>query len=212
MAQEVEVLSVESTDKIDDKEFLTNDPEGNPYRASYFLVKDSLFIQTLKKGEFESAVDKYPYDLNTVIEGVSDNDLTLMTDSSKYRICLLRFRKHKGEAPRWRIPMLPYEHSKRVEGKKVTSIIAETDTWWPITGRVVPWFRNGRKLTDALRLSITTNGDKFCATRNKNMKIGVAIFRYTGKGGEGWTRISNISYITLLVQKNGENITIKMNG
>ena len=138
------------------------------------------------------------YDLHTVIEGASDKDLALMADSGMYRIVLMQERKHPREGRCWRIPMLPYEQVKRT-GKEVNNAITETDTWWPVTGRIVPWFRNGRKLNQAVALTISEAKKRFAATRNIKRRIGVALFKYTGAGGEGWTRISNISYIELIV-------------
>lgn len=139
-----------------------------------------------------------PYDFYTVIEGVTADNLAEMADTDKYRLVLLQERKHQGEGRRWRIPMLPYEQTKRT-GRDVQSRIAETDTWWPVTGRIVPWFRDGRKLDQAVSLTITPAYNRFASTRSIKRRIGVALFKYTGAAGEGWTRISNIAYIELLV-------------
>lgn len=207
MAQEIDILSVPDTNEIEDKEFLVNDLQGNPSKVPWSLVRSSIFIHTKKNSASES-----PYDFNTIIEGISEKDLEMMSDSSKYRICLLRFRKQKQDGPRWRILMLPYEIAKRT-GKSLNTSILEEDTWWPITGKIVPWFRNGRNLSQVMSLNVTKALDKrkrFCATRNIKMNVGVAIFKNTGYSGEGWTRISNISYITLYVQNNG-GIRVKMN-
>lgn len=141
-----------------------------------------------------------PYDFYTVIEGVADEDLPLLADSGTYRLVLMQERKHAGEGRRWRIPMLPYVQAEPT-GRDVHSTIAETDTWWPVTGRIVPWFRDGRKLNQVLPLTISPTKKRFAATRNIKHRIGVALFRKTGFGGEGWTRISNIAHIELIVVK-----------
>lgn len=152
------------------------------------------------------------YLFNTIIEGVSDDDLKLMANSDEYRICLLSFRRGSDTSAKWRIPMLPYLIAKRL-GKTPSpnNIILETDTWWPITGRITKWFRGDIRLSDAVNLGTVEDAQhkfRFRSTRNKKAHIGVAIFKYTGKGGEGWTRISNIAYITLFVTNSG-NIIVK---
>lgn len=152
-----------------------------------------------------------PYNFYTIIEGVSDEELQEMSNPDKYRICLLRFRRKRGEGPKWRIPMLPYETAKRTGKEPPESGISETNTWWPIESRITKWFRGSTYLPDAMKISITNNKgrQRFCSTRNIKARVGVAIFKYTGKGGEGWTRISNISHITLYLTKLN-NILIKM--
>lgn len=139
-----------------------------------------------------------PYDFYTVIEGVTADNLSAMSDPAKFRFVLMNERKHQNEGRNWRIPMLPYEQSKRTGGN-VQSMIAETDTWWPVTGRITPWFRNGRFLDEAVPLTISTNKIRFASTRNIKRRIGVALFQHTGAAGEGWTRISNIAHVELMV-------------
>ena len=121
-----------------------------------------------------------------------------MANTDKYRLVLMRWRKNTGEGCRWRIPMFPYEAARRLSGT-VASAIAETDTWWPVTGRIVPWFRDGRKIDQALSLNISATKKRFTSTRNVKQRIGVALFKKTNTAGVGWTRISNIAYIELLV-------------
>ncbi len=142
------------------------------------------------------------YDFHTVIEGLSDDQLLELQDSDKYRLVLMTFRKHPHEGRRWRIPMLPYLLSQRT-GKNVNSLILETDTWWPVTGRITPWFRDGRKLDDAVWLTVRAGRRQFKSTRNCQKRVGVALFKYTGSAGEGWTRISNISYVELFISQAG---------
>lgn len=179
-------------------------PEDQETFAGAFHGRDgqSAFYQIhTKKNNFSDieGVKAGPYDFYTVIEGVTVDNLKEMADTSKYRLVLLHERKQRGEGRRWRIPMLPYEQAKRKNGGNVFSAIAETDTWWPVTGRIVPWFRDGRKLDQALTLAISENSKRFATTRNIKRRIGVALFKYTGAAGEGWTRISNIAHIELIV-------------
>lgn len=175
-------------------------------------IGETILQISTKKVSTESHV--LPYNFYTIIEGVSDEELQEMSNPDKYRICLLRFRRRRGEGPKWRIPMLPYETAKRTSKEPPTSGISETNTWWPIKGRITKWFRGSTYLSDAMKMSITESSDdngrrRFCSTRNIKARVGVAIFKYTGKGGEGWTRISNISHITLYLTKLNK-ITVKM--
>lgn len=171
---------------------------GTEYITVDQIAGKQVCIHTKKSNALDSQGVKPLYGLHTVIESVSDADLSVMADSNKYRLVLMRWRKHSGEGSRWRIPMLPYEAARRLNGT-VASAIAETDTWWPVTGRIVPWFRDGRTLDQALKLSVSQTKKRFCSTRNVKQKIGVALFKKTNTAGEGWSRISTIAYVELLV-------------
>lgn len=178
-------------------------PEDEETFAGAFHGKDgvSTFYQIHTKKNNYSQTDGVKvgnYDFYTVIEGASADNLAEMADPAKYRLVLLQERKHIHEGRCWRIPMLPYVQAERT-GRGVSSTIVETDTWWPVTGRIVPWFRDGRKLNQVLPLTISERKKRFAATRNIKHRIGVALFKYTGAGGEGWTRISNIAHVELLV-------------
>lgn len=174
---------------------LSQEPFGGAFHGRDGI---STFYQIHTKKPTKLGEVLVPYNFHTVIEGASADNLIEMTDSTKYRLVLLQERKHDREGRRWRIPMLPYEQAKRT-GREVFSAIAETDTWWPVTGRAVPWFRDGRMLDQVLALTISSTKKRFAATRNVKRRIGVALFKYTGVSGEGWTRISNIAYIELIV-------------
>lgn len=150
-----------------------------------------------------------PYDFYTVIEGVSTDNLHAMTDPDRFRLVLMNERKQRYEGRSWRIPMLPYEQAKRT-GRGVQSSIAETDTWWPVTGRITPWFRNGRALDQAVTLTISKNKIRFASTRNIKRRIGVALFMRTGAAGEGWTRISNIAHVELMICNRKSTPTIRV--
>lgn len=154
-----------------------------------------------------------PYQLRTILEGITDDDLAQMADPSHYRLVLMRFRKHKSEGRRWRIPMLPYEHAKRITGKVVKSAIAESDTWWAVTDRNVEWWGGQRRLEDILSLGTTlqqNNRQCFRNVRNVKMRIGVALFKQTGQGGEGWTRMSNIAEVELFLPTSGNGFLINI--
>lgn len=164
------------------------------------LVKSDTFCIHTKKNNYSSVDGEIigNYDFYTVIEGVADEDLPLLADPGMYRLVLMQERKHAYEGRAWRIPMLPYVQAERT-GRGVSSTIVETDNWWPVTGRIVPWFRDGRKLNQVLPLTISPTKKRFTATRNIKHRIGVALFKNTGAGGEGWTRVSNIAHIELFV-------------
>lgn len=135
-------------------------------------------------------------DLGTVIEGLSEADLVELSDEAKYRLCLVRFRKGEDSGRSWHIPALPYFRAARI-GKPIapnTHKIAEEHTWWPVTGREVAWFR-GANIVDVLPMGINESQHRFKNSKNLKMRDGVALFKYTGNGGEGWTRVSNIAYV-----------------
>ena len=137
--------------------------------------------------------------LSTVIETASVTPA--MMDTSKYRLVLYRFRKHASEGRRWRIPMLPYEHQLRINPRaEVHSAIPYNRTFWQITGTTVPWWNGQAELKDVLSLTANASYQRWSNTNNKQMRIGVAICKYTGKGtGLGWQRISNIAEVKLFI-------------
>lgn len=179
--------------------------ERIPVSANEFITVDQIYGQQIcihtKKDNTAIEDVKPEYAFYTVIEGVTADNLAEMADPEKYRLVLMRWRKQAREGARWRIPMLPYELDRR-KGREVWPRgIAEADTWWPVTGRIVPWFRNGRTLDQAIGFNINKSAQDafFCATRNLKMRVGVALFKKTGAAGEGWSRISNISHIELFL-------------
>lgn len=152
-----------------------------------------------KKGE--------PYKLYTVFENLTADDIAAMADPAKYRLVLMRERRHQGDSLRWRIPMLPYEHAKRIQGKKVISQIAGNDTWWPVTGKVVEFWEGKKNFDQVLPLGL--NGSHFINVRNRKMRFGVALFKKTGFSGEGWTRLSNIAQVELF-KSNDDRILVSV--
>ena len=80
--------------------------------------------------------------------------------------------------------------------------ILEADTWWPIaSSNLTPWFSaTGHSLTSVLSLAARDRGAttyEWKNTRNKKMKVGVAIYKKTTCGKIGWQRCSNIAFIEL---------------
>ena len=162
-------------------------------------------IHTRKENSVTSdIISNNPY---TVIEGVTEADLTELADSTTYRLVLMRWRKPVKQSPRWAIPMLPY-----VDGRDATTInshIAEVDTWWPITGKKVEWFsQSGNTMEEILPLGRKVDDAGiyfFKNSRNRVMRLGVAIFRKVADAsGAGWVRVSNIATVTLFVDSNNQ--------
>lgn len=129
---------------------------------------------------------------------------------SEYRMVLLRYRRRRSYlGSRWAMPMFNFLTSKTQH----PSGWQEVNTWWPITISVIPpnyahaikWFSNqtGTYLADVLPLSITEDGQyRFCNTRTKTMKVGVAIYKKTGVGTIGWQRVSNIANVEFHSHRN----------
>ncbi len=138
--------------------------------------------------------------LYTVVENGNAN---IYDNPDNYRIVLLKFRKQHADGRRWSMPMFSYELYSQGKAQALsTNAIAENNTWWAITHSSTPWFATtGDVLTDVISLGerYTTLNNNHCwaNTRNKKMKIGVAVYKYTGKGKIGWHRCSNIAFIEL---------------
>ena len=130
-----------------------------------------------------------------------------MADTSMYRMCLMTLKKH------WRIPMLTPRWNPddgTVLKPNTASNIAWSDTWWPVSDKIVTWFSNTGKVlnTVGLGFSKNTNG-KFSTTGSKRRYLGCAIFKKTGKGHSGWERVSNIAKIAIFAQA-GNNYNIRI--
>ena len=112
---------------------------------------------------FENRVDSegnYMYDGNGDIMTVPAKDLigdtwvTVIENFSKkdglnnpdlYRFFLLRFRKHKREGKRWRIPFFSPKYQKVGDGVQFIKMdILEEDCWWNIQGQETKWWSNSR--------------------------------------------------------------------
>lgn len=136
----------------------------------------------------------------TVVENVSG---TIINNGSKYRLVLLKFRKQGKKGRKWGMPMYNYEMYNLGRAKAPSdNAIIEADTWWPISSsNMTPWFSvTGHSLTSVLSLATRDRGAstyEWKNTRNKKMKVGVAIYKKTSRGEIGWQRCSNIAFIEL---------------
>lgn len=136
----------------------------------------------------------------TVVENVSGS---IINNGSKYRLVLLKFRKQGKKGRKWGMPMYNYEMYNLGRAKAPSdNAIIEADTWWPISSsNMTPWFSvTGHSLTSVLSLATRDRGAstyEWKNTRNKKMKVGVAIYKKTSRGEIGWQRCSNIAFIEL---------------
>jgi hypothetical protein len=136
----------------------------------------------------------------TVVENIIG---TIINNGSKYRLVLLKFRKQGKKGRKWGMPMYNYEMYNLGRAKAPSdNAIIEADTWWPISSsNMTPWFSvTGHSLTSVLSLATRDRGAstyEWKNTRNKKMKVGVAIYKKTSRGEIGWQRCSNIAFIEL---------------
>ena len=85
-----------------------------------------------------------------------------------YRFVLLRFRKHKREGKRWRIPWFSPKYQKVGDGVKLIKMdILEEDCWWNIQGQETKWWNNSRVYVKDETLK---DGTVVPIYRNKNYK------------------------------------------
>ena len=85
-----------------------------------------------------------------------------------YRFVLLRFRKHKREGKRWRIPWFSPKYQKVGDGVKLIKMdILEEDCWWNIQGQETKWWNNSRVYVKDETLK---DGTVIKIYRNKNYK------------------------------------------
>lgn len=79
----------------------------------------------------------------TVIENY--NKKVGLKNSDLYRFVLLRFRKHKREGKRWRVPWFSPKYQKLGDGVQLTRMdILEEDCWWNIQGPETKWWNNSQ--------------------------------------------------------------------
>ena len=123
--------------------------------------------------------------LYTVVENLS----SIMTHNpNNYRIVLLKFKKQHTDGRRWAMPMFIYElYNQGSCSSLPPNAIAENNTWWPVGNNPTPWFATtGAVLANVISLGERLTGDSskrsWKNTRNKKMKIGVAVYKQTGKG------------------------------
>lgn len=123
--------------------------------------------------------------LYTVVENLS----SIMTHNpNNYRIVLLKFKKQHTDGRRWAMSMFIYElYNQGSCSSLPPNAIAENNTWWPVGNNPTPWFATtGAVLANVISLGERLTGDSskrsWKNTRNKKMKIGVAVYKQTGKG------------------------------
>lgn len=136
--------------------------------------------------------------LYTIIE----NPITaIYSNSSKYRLALLKYRKRHYNGRGWNMPMFMYELFNQGKARRMPPCaIAEIDSWWPVSNNKTPWFqRSNHSLSSVISLTESAiSGSCFWRNvTNKKMKIGVALYKKMAVGRIGWQRISNIAYIEL---------------
>ena len=102
----------------------------------------------------------------TVIENFSKKDG--LNNPDLYRFFLLRFRKHKREGKRWRIPFFSPKYQKVGDGVQFIKMdILEEDCWWNIQGQETKWWSNSRVHVKDETLK---DGTVVPIYRNKNYK------------------------------------------
>ena len=102
----------------------------------------------------------------TVIENFSKKDG--LNNPDLYRFFLLRFRKHKREGKRWRIPWFSPKYQKVGDGVQFIKMdILEEDCWWNIQGQETKWWNNSRVYVKDETLK---DGTVVPIYRNKNYK------------------------------------------
>ena len=85
-----------------------------------------------------------------------------------YRFVLLRFRKHKREGKRWRIPWFSPKYQKVGDGVQLIKMdILEEDCWWEVKGPETKWWNNSKVYVKDETLP---DGTVVPIYRNKNYK------------------------------------------
>ena len=102
----------------------------------------------------------------TVIENFSKKDG--LNNPDLYRFFLLRFRKHKREGKRWRIPFFSPKYQKVGDGVQLIKMdILEEDCWWEVKGPETKWWNNSKVYVKDETLP---DGTVMPIYRNKNYK------------------------------------------
>ena len=85
-----------------------------------------------------------------------------------YRFVLLRFRKHKREGKRWRIPWFSPKYQKVGDGVQLIKMdILEEDCWWEVKGPETKWWNNSKV---HVKDETLPDGTVVPIYRNKNYK------------------------------------------
>lgn len=102
----------------------------------------------------------------TVIENY--NTKADLKNHDLYRFVLLRFRKHKREGKRWRVPWFSPKYQKVGDGVQLTRMdILEEDCWWNIQGSETKWWNNSQLY---VKDETQPDGTVIPIYRNKNYK------------------------------------------
>ena len=102
----------------------------------------------------------------TVIENYNNN--VGLKNPDLYRFVLLRFRKHKREGKRWRIPWFSPKYQKVGDGVRLTKMdILEEDCWWTVQGPETKWWNKSRVF---VKDEIQSDGTVTHIYRNKTYK------------------------------------------
>ena len=117
----------------------------------------------------------------TVIENYNNN--VGLKNPDLYRFVLLRFRKHKREGKRWRIPWFSPKYQKVGDGVQLTKMdILEEDCWWTVQGAETKWWNKSRVF---VKDEIQSDGTVTHIYRNKTYKdilpVGVDHTKYKYK-------------------------------
>ena len=102
----------------------------------------------------------------TVIENYNNN--VGLKNPDLYRFVLLRFRKHKREGKRWRIPWFSPKYQKVGDGVQLTKMdILEEDCWWTVQGPETKWWNKSKVF---VKDEIQSDGTVTHIYRNKTYK------------------------------------------
>lgn len=167
----------------------------------------------------------------TVIENF--NSSSKLRNNNEYRFMLMRFRKHKREGKRWRIPWFSPKYQKTGDGvQNIRMDIAEQDCWWSVQGSESKWWNDSQKM---IGTETDDEGNEVDIYRNKNFKdvlpvagdhlkqddfgdyyfrntpsrtmiVGCALFKKTNTGAFGWKRVSNIATMKIKLTKTGSYV------
>lgn len=151
--------------------------------------------------------------LYTVVENLS----SIMTHNpDNYRIVILKFRKQHTDGRRWAMPMFIYElYNQGSCASLPPNVIAENNTCWPVGNNPTPWFATtGAVLANVISLGERLTGDSskrsWKSTRNKKMKIGVAVYKQTRKGKNRMAQMLQYCLVELYKQDTAGKYQVNM--
>lgn len=120
--------------------------------------------------------------VNTVIENYD----TALNDPSVYKMFCLRWRRGKWKAA----SLFPQGCPNNFDEHGIDK--------WSITGREQEWPDFAiLKATFKTRQRPNDYKYTFKSSRSTTLKVGCAVYKYTGEGTWGWQRVSNIAYFQL---------------